>query len=174
MTSGSAVVKSAFNLTSGTKLLLTLTDCTGRGVVPVSDVKTVLRSQGTSCLSSNAPGSPGHFQVITTPTLSEFPSIDVRWDGSVQSTRPTILGFSPGQHPVDMGPPSLPLPMDRSMLTKGTFTSMSKVVVLFHDGASSNLTSKFLTVGGTDSDGCLSPPNSTVGTSKISMVTSVA
>jgi hypothetical protein len=173
MTSGSAVVKSAFNLTSGTKLLLAVTDCTGRGVGPVSDVKTVLTSQGTSCRSSNATGSPGHFQVITTRNPSECPSIDVRWDGSVQSTRPTILGFSPGQHPVDMDPPSSPLPMDRSVSTKGTFTSMSKVVVLFHDGASFGRTSKFLTVGGTDSDGCSSPPNSTVGAPKISMVTSV-
>ncbi|KAF8485450.1 hypothetical protein JB92DRAFT_2836893 [Gautieria morchelliformis] len=163
MTSGSAVVNSAVSLTGGTKLLLAVTDFTGRGVGPVSDVKTVLTSHDMSCLSSHTRGSPSHFQVLTTPTPSECPSLDVRWDGSVKSPRPTILGFSPGQQPVDMDPPSSPLPTDRSVLIKGTFTSMSKVVVLFHDGVSSGRTSQFVTVGGTDSDGCSSPPNPIVG-----------
>lgn len=161
MTSGSAVVNFKFNLTSGTNFLLAVTDDAGNGVGPVSDVKTVATSYDTSCLSAGTP-SPGQFQVITTANSSDCPSVTVDWDGTVKSSRPTILGFSPGQHPVDMDPQSSPVPAERSVLSQGTFTSMSKVVILFRDGNATGRTSQFLTVGGTDKAACSSPAPSSV------------
>ena len=157
MTSGSTIVN--FNLTSGTKFLLAVTDMTGMGAGTVSDVKTI---DYTSCPSTPSHGDPhDHFQVFTTPqNSSDCPSLNVQWDGTVKSTRPTIIAFSPGRHPVNMDPASS-LPTERSVVANGTFTSMSNVVVLFRDDGPSGHTSQFLTVGGTDKAGCSCPANST-------------
>ena len=160
MTSGSAIVHLRLNLTSGTRFLLAVTDQRGQGVGVVSGVKKVAKSQDTSCLSKNTTQNPGHFQTFTTSSPSDCPSITVRWDNTVINRHPTILGFSPGQFPVDMDPSSSPSGMERSVSITGIFTSMSRVVVLFCDSYSGpNWTSQFLTVGGTDKDDCSSDPS---------------
>lgn len=161
MTSGSATVNFNLNLSSGTGFLLAVTDQTGMGVGRVSDLMNVTTSQDTSCLSTNITSSPSHFQTFTTPIPSDCPSLTVMWDDSVKSPRPTILGFSPNETPVNMDPPSSPLPVARYVSINGTFTSESRVVVLFRDSNSSepSRTSQFLTIGGMDKDGCSTFPS---------------
>ncbi|KAF8590886.1 hypothetical protein K439DRAFT_1115462 [Ramaria rubella] len=163
MTVGSAMVN--FDLRSGTEFLLAVTDQLGQGAGPVSDVKTASASSDTSCLSSTK-DSPGHFEVFTTPDAAECPSITVNWDGTVQSSRPTILAFSPELLPVNMDPPLSDAPSDRTVTSNGIFTSMSQVVILFIDINLPGTTSQFLTVGGEDRGSCMSQATNTVATNE--------